>query len=129
MSTKESSIEFRRLRSRPEKEPDREELSAYSSGNRAHTAPVSDPSARTDPDTFLASCNGTSDLRRAAEHWLPDGEGQGGSERTVTDRRQTLERFRWWLENEQDTTPTLAALTSDNVRAYLVYAQRASPHG
>jgi site-specific recombinase XerD len=40
-----------------------------------------------------------------------------------------MERFCWWLEHEQQTAPTLSALTPANIRAYLSYARRGCATG
>lgn len=69
------------------------------------------------------------DLRRIAANWLADGESQGWSRRTLTDRRQAVERFCWWLEQLAGESPTLAALNAANVRAYLTYARQGSKLG
>src|SRR5438132_683017 len=49
-------------------------------------------------------------LRRAVDRWLADGRAQGWSARTLTDHRQNLERFAWWLENEEEAEASLSAL-------------------
>src|SRR5262249_50747205 len=59
------------------------------------------------------------DLQRAIASWLADGRAQGWSARTVEDRRQTMERFCWWLEHEEAAPLALSALTPTRVRSFL----------
>lgn len=98
-------------------------------GNRATTPREPNDAARKNPEAAHSSRHGASDLRRVAANWLADGESQGWSPRTLTDRRQAVERFSWWLENEAGETSSLAAVTAVNVRAYLTYARQGSTSG
>jgi site-specific recombinase XerD len=70
-----------------------------------------------------------SDLKRAITTWLADGKAQGWSQRTVNDRQQTMERFCWWLENEEEAPLTLDSLTLARIRAFLAYAREPRPEG
>jgi site-specific recombinase XerD len=69
------------------------------------------------------------DLRRAVQRWLGDGKAQGWSPRTLKDREEALERFCWWLEHEERTSPTLAALEPASIRSFLAYAREARSEG
>jgi hypothetical protein len=60
---------------------------------------------------------------RAVETWLADGKAQGWSLRTLKDRRQTLQRFGWWLEHEEESALSLSALTPTRIRAFLTDAR------
>jgi site-specific recombinase XerD len=40
-----------------------------------------------------------------------------------------MERFCWWLENEEETPPTLETLDPSRIRAFLAYAREANPDG
>ena len=59
------------------------------------------------------------ELCRAVDRWLSDGRAQGWSSRTLTDHRQNLARFAWWLEHEEEVVPTLEALDPSRVRSFL----------
>lgn len=98
-------------------------------GNRATTPPEPQAASRAASETPRPSRLGASDLRRVAANWLADGESQGWSPRTLTDRRQAVDRFCWWLENTAGETTTLASLNAPNVRAYLTYARQGSGTG
>lgn len=63
------------------------------------------------------------DLRRAVALWLSDGRSQGWSRKTLTDRQSAMDRFCWWLENEEETPATLDALCPKRIRDFLVYAR------
>lgn len=98
-------------------------------GNRATTLREASGAAGKDPKPPKSLRLGASDIRRTAANWLADGESQGWSSRTLTDRRQAVERFCWWLENAAEDSPTLDALNAANVRAYLTYARQGSTSG
>lgn len=100
-----------------------------SRGNRATTPKEASGPGRKDPEAARSSRLGASDLRRVAANWLADGESQSWSPRTLTDRRQAVERFCWWLENTVEEAPTLTSLNAPNVRAYLSYARQGSGTG
>src|SRR5207248_2475754 len=68
-------------------------------------------------------------LRRIVNRWLLDGEAQGWSPKSVSDRRSTMEHLAWWLENEAEVTATLASLTPDRIREFLGYVRAAHPEG
>lgn len=54
------------------------------------------------------------DLPRAVGRRLADGRAQGWSGRTLTDHRQNLERFAWWIENEAEEVAVLETLFPDS---------------
>lgn len=63
------------------------------------------------------------------KRWLGDGKAQGWSPKTLQDREETMERFCWWLEHEEELTPTLAALEPATIRSFLAYARDPNPQG
>jgi integrase/recombinase XerD len=63
------------------------------------------------------------DLRRAVSLWLSDGKSQGWSRRTLADRQGAMDRFIWWLENEEECAATLDALDPIRIRSFLAYAR------
>ena len=63
---------------------------------------------------------GGTDLGRAVANWLADGRSDW-SPRTLTDRQHTMQRFIWWLENEEEAATTLDALTPATIRRFLAY--------
>jgi integrase/recombinase XerD len=69
------------------------------------------------------------DLRRLVRRWLLDGEAQGWSAKSLTDRRIALEHLAWWLENEAEAPALLASLTPDRLRAFLGYVRAEHPNG
>jgi site-specific recombinase XerD len=69
------------------------------------------------------------ELCRAVDRWLSDGRAQGWSIRTLTDHRQNLARFAWWLEHQEEVVATLAALDPSRVRAFLAYLREPHPAG
>lgn len=81
------------------------------------------------PDDALPRARPAADLRRAVQRWLSDGKAQGWSATTLRDRQNAMERLCWWLENEEETSPTLDALTPSRVRSFLAYAREANPTG
>lgn len=70
-----------------------------------------------------------SPLRRAVENWLADGKAQGHSERTLGNRRHLMEKFLWWLVNEEEAAPTLESLTPARIRAFQTYLREERPEG
>lgn len=68
-------------------------------------------------------------LRRAVDLWLADGKAQGWSHRTLTEHRQNLERFAWWLENEEEAPAALESLSPARIRAFLAYLREPHPLG
>lgn len=71
----------------------------------------------------------SSDLRRAIAGWLADGKAQGWSPRTLEDRRLTMDRFLWWLENEEEAPLALSALTPNCIRSFLAYVREPNSRG
>jgi len=69
------------------------------------------------------------ELGRAVDRWLSDGRAQSRSSRTLTDHRQNLVRFAWWLEHEEEVIPTLEALDPSRVRSFLGYLREPHPQG
>jgi hypothetical protein len=63
------------------------------------------------------------------DRWLSDGRAQGWSSRTLTDHRQNLARFAWWLEHKEEVDPTLAAWDPSRVRSFLAYLREPHPVG
>ncbi len=98
-------------------------------GNRATTQPLPASCQEAPAKPSGARRRGSADLRRAVENWLADGSSQGWSSRTLTDRRQAMDRFCWWLENEEGEEACLAALSPSLIRAYLTYARKGSTEG
>lgn len=84
----------------------------------------SEPAARRPAPTVAAV-----EIRRAVKRWLGDGKAQGWSPRTVQDRLETMERFCWWLEHEEQVAPTLDVLDPARLRDFLAYAREANPAG
>jgi len=72
---------------------------------------------------------GAVDLRRAVQRWLGDGKAQGWSLKTIDDRRDTMERICWWLENEERVAATVDALDPARIRDFLAYARDPNPAG
>jgi integrase/recombinase XerC len=69
------------------------------------------------------------DLRKASQRWVADGNAQGWSPRTLKDRAQLMERFCWWLENEEQLPTTLSSLDPTCIRGFLAYVRDPSPNG
>jgi integrase/recombinase XerC/integrase/recombinase XerD len=61
--------------------------------------------------------------------WLADGKAQGWSVRTLNDRRMAMNRFLWWLENEEELAPAYASLTPARIRRFLTYSREPQPRG
>lgn len=86
---------------------------------------------RTPPSTISAPARALapSPLMRAVDRWIGDGRAQGWSKRTLHDHYQNLERFCWWLVNEEEVSPTLDALSPARVRSFLAYLRQPAPGG
>lgn len=69
------------------------------------------------------------DLRRAAASWISDCRARGLRPTTVADREATLNRFLWWVENQEETPVDRYALTADRLRAFLAYIQEPTKTG
>lgn len=69
------------------------------------------------------------DLMRAVDLWLADGAASGDSRRTMEDRRLTMQRVAWWLENEREIVPRLDSVTSLVMREFLSYLREDLPAG
>jgi integrase len=91
-----------------------------SSEEKVVTSPAPRPSSDARPP---------SPLTRAISRWLADGKAQGWSKKTLDDRRQTMDRFLWWLENEAEAPLTLTSLTPVRIREFLAYAREPRPEG
>jgi len=98
---------------------------------RNRATPLGPPCAPARPalgvSSRLPSPIASHDLRRAVDRWLADGRTQGWSPRTLHERRQTMNRFAWWLENEAGVAATLDALTRTRLSEFLIYAREARP--
>lgn len=92
--------------------------------SRATGASPAPPSAHVPAPTSRSA-----ELRRAAAGWIADGRAQGWTAATLKDREHTLDRFMWWLENEEATTLTFDALTPNRIRLFLTYVREANPAG
>lgn len=69
------------------------------------------------------------DLRRIVSRWIGDGKAQGWSPRTLEDRQQMMDKFCWWLENEERLPATLGAIKPPVVRSFLAYLREPRPEG
>ena len=51
------------------------------------------------------------------------------SARTLRDRQGAVDRFLWWLHNEEEALITLKSLTPATIRSFLSYAREPRPGG
>jgi integrase/recombinase XerC/integrase/recombinase XerD len=60
---------------------------------------------------------------------VADGRALGHSERTLGNRRHLLQKFEWWLVNEEEAEAALSSLTPARIRAFLIYLRQERPDG
>jgi site-specific recombinase XerD len=67
-------------------------------------------------------------LSRCVELWLADGQASGWSLRTVSARRDMMEKFSWWLHQEE-VPSRLEEITPEAVRFFLAYLRADAKDG
>lgn len=84
---------------------------------------------RDSTSTFDGGRTSTFSVSEAVTRWLDDGRAQGHSARTIKERQEEMDRFRWWIVHEDEGDTELAVLSPAVIRRFMAYLRGERPEG